>query len=84
MHCKEPFVKGEGVLGSNDIPNLICTPHLGWYSPESRLEMRQKGALMAKAACLGLKLSNIVNKTSLPTQPAKLIQNININRTDTN
>ena len=65
VHWKEPFVKGEGVLGSNDVPNLICTPHLGWYSPESRLEMRHKGALMAKKACLGLKLSNVVNEAFL-------------------
>ena len=65
VHWKEPFVTGKGVLGANNIPNLVCTPHMGWYSPESRLEMRRKGAIMAKKACQGIKLSNVVNKEYL-------------------
>ena len=59
---------GDGVLGAKDVPNLFCTPHMGWYSPESRFEMRRKGALMAKKACQGLKLSNIVNQAYLQSR----------------
>ena len=68
VHCHEPFVQGEGLLGAQDIPNLICTPHLGWYSPESQIEMRQKGAMVAKKACLGQRLMNVVNKEFLNVQ----------------
>ena len=65
VHQKEPFITGEGPLGASDVPNLINTPHMAWYAPESRIEMRQKGALQAKKALQGLKLSNVVNKSFL-------------------
>ena len=51
VHASEPFRAGEGPLAG--APNLHCTPHLGWYSPEARLEMRQKGAAAARRACEG-------------------------------
>ena len=78
VHWEEPFVRGVGVLGADDVPNLFCTPHLGWYSPESRIGMRRKGALMAKKACLGLKLSNVVNSHILEesTTPMKSCKDI--------
>ena len=75
VHWKEPFVKGEGTLGDENVPNLFCTPHMAWYSPDSRIEMRRKGAIQAKKACQGLKLSNIVNKD--------FIKRRNATRTDT-
>ena len=50
VHCKEPFARDEGALAG--APNLYCTPHNAWYSPESRHEMRRKGA----EAALRLKL----------------------------
>ena len=40
-------------------------PWLGWYSPEARLEMRQKGAAAARRACEGRELRNIVNAQHL-------------------
>ena len=77
VHWKEPFVRGEGVLGAQDIPNLFCTPHLAWYSPESRVEMRRKGATLAKKAMQGLKLSNVVNKDFLETRRPALLDTFN-------
>ena len=65
VHWNEPFIKGKTPIGADDIPNLYCTPHMGWYSPESRLEMRQKGAITARRALQGLPLSNVVNKELL-------------------
>ena len=73
VHCHEPYVRGEGPLA--DAPNLYCTPHSAWYSPESRAEMRRKGAeaalraLAAPAqlagAALGEVLRNVVNQEAL-------------------
>ena len=63
VHASEPFRAGEGALAG--APNLHCTPHLGWYSPEARLEMRQKGAAAARRACEGRELRNIVNAQHL-------------------
>jgi hypothetical protein len=34
---------------------------MAWYSPESRAEMRVKGATNALAACRGEELRNVVN-----------------------
>ena len=65
VHWKEPFVKGEGILGDVSVPNLFCTPRMAWYSPDSRIEMRRKGAIQAKKVCQGLKLSNVVNRDFL-------------------
>ena len=62
VHRNEPFLKGKGPLGNLDVPNLINTPHMAWYAPEGRIEMRRKGAIAAKKALEGLKLSNVVNK----------------------
>ena len=77
VHWKEPFVKGEGTLGEIGIPNLVCTPHMAWYSPESRIEMRRKGAMTAKKACQGMKLSNVVNKDFLETKNSTLLDTFN-------
>ena len=77
VHWKEPFVKGEGILGQRNIPNLFCTPHMAWYSPESRVEMRRKGAMLAKKACQGSKLSNVVNKDFLETKQSMILDTFN-------
>ena len=63
----------EGPLA--DAPNLYCTPHSAWYSPESRAEMRRKGAEAAlralaqpaqlAGAALGEVLRNVVNQEAL-------------------
>ena len=73
VHCHEPYVRGEGPLA--DAPNLYCTPHSAWYSPESRAEMRRKGAEAAlralaqpaqlAGAALGEVLRNVVNQDAL-------------------
>ena len=77
VHWNEPFVKGEGPLGDMSVPNLFCTPHMAWYSPDSRIEMRRKGAIQAKKACQGVKLSNIVNKDFLKTRHATSLDTFN-------
>ena len=77
VHWDEPFVRGKGILGDDDIPNLVCTPHMAWYSPESRIEMRRKGAMLAKKACQGLKLSNVVNKDFLETKHSNILDTFN-------
>lgn len=59
VHWSEPFVAGQGPLAG--APNLWCTPHSAWYSPESRAEMRRKGALAAAAAIRGEAVRNVVN-----------------------
>ena len=59
VHWSEPFVKGIGPLTS--APNVWCTPHSAWFSPESRTEMRRKGAETALRALCGVELRNVVN-----------------------
>ena len=46
VHRDEPYRAGVGPLA--DAPNLFCCPHQAWYSPESRAEMRRKGAEAAR------------------------------------
>ena len=48
VHWNEPYRRGEGLLA--DAPNLYCCPHQAWFSPESRAEMRRKGAEAAGRA----------------------------------
>lgn len=68
VHASEPFEKGSGPLGS--APNLYCCAHQAWYSPESRAEMRRKGAEAARRAVLSPKdLRNVVNAQHLVEQP---------------
>ena len=62
VHHNEPVMKGKGPLGALDVPTLINTPHMAWYAPEARIEMRRKGAIAAKKALEGFKLKNVVNK----------------------
>ena len=50
---------------------------MAWYSPESRIEMRRKGAMTAKKACQGMKLSNVVNKDFLETKNSTLLDTFN-------
>ena len=68
VHCAEPYARGRdgsGPLGAHDLPNLYCTPHLAWYSPESRREMRRKGAEAARGVLSGARLRNVVNAAYL-------------------
>ena len=64
VHNVEPYFRGSaasGALGATDVPNLYCTPHLAWFSPQSRVEMRQKGAEAARGVLTGGRLRNVVN-----------------------
>ena len=61
VHWNEPYLRGGEASPLADSPNLFCTPHMAWYSPESRAEMRVKGATNALAACRGEELRNVVN-----------------------
>jgi len=65
VHCTEPFDCSTGPLAG--APNLYCTPHSAWYSPESRLEMRRKGAEAALRALTQPteSLRNVVNREEL-------------------
>ena len=48
VHWNEPWKRDVGAL--KEAPNLFCCPHQAWYSPESRAEMRRKGAEAARRA----------------------------------
>ena len=50
---------------------------MAWYSPESRVEMRRKGAMLAKKAMQGLALSNVVNKEFLETRRSTPLDTFN-------
>eukprot|EP00937_MAST-01D_sp_MAST-1D-sp2_P007916 g7916.t1 len=72
VHWHEPFTTADAALGG--APNLLCTPHCAWFSPESRREMRVKGARQAlralelgdrAAAAAPLALRNVVNRADL-------------------
>ena len=72
VHRTEPYHRGNaahsGELAS--APNLFCTPHNAWYAPESRAEMRRKGAEAARAAALGAEMRNVVNLAHLDAEAA--------------
>jgi C-terminal binding protein len=48
VHWNEPYQRDAGPLAC--APNLYCCAHQAWYSPESRAEMRRKGAETALRA----------------------------------
>ena len=81
----EPYHRGNGAHSGAlaHAPNLFCTPHSAWYSPESRAEMRRKGAEAARAAIMAAgsnsnnadylndyELRNVVNVAYLDTEAA--------------
>lgn len=74
MHWDEPWKRDEGPL--SEAPNLFCCPHQAWFSPESRAEMRRKGAQAAHRALfaefettqLRHLLRNVVNASLLDEQ----------------
>lgn len=45
VHAAEPYRAAASPLGA--APNCFHAPHSAWYSPESRREMREKGAAAA-------------------------------------
>ena len=47
VHAAEPFRERTSPLGA--VKNCFHCPHSAWYSPESRIEMREKGATAARA-----------------------------------
>ena len=69
VHATEPFARGSGPLG--EAPNLFCCAHQAWYSPQSRAEMRRKGAEAARRAVVAdpSALRNVVNARHLVEQP---------------
>lgn len=60
----DPIVR----LWQQDVPavNLILTPHNGFYTEQSREEMRTKAALEARRVLMGQKPRNAVNREFLP------------------
>jgi C-terminal binding protein len=76
VHWDEPWKRDEGPL--SEAPNLFCCPHQAWFSPESRAEMRRKGAQAAHRALfaefetssiqLRHLLRNVVNASLLDEQ----------------
>ena len=66
VHEKEPFCLKDSPL--NNAPNLICTPHIAWYSKESHNELKTgaiKGIQRAVSSSDPLSIPNVVNKRYL-------------------
>lgn len=66
VHEQEPFSYDESPLKS--APNLICTPHIAWYSKESFLELRISAIQTMKLALSsvqGVNIQNCVNSDFL-------------------
>lgn len=73
VHEREPFVFKGGVL--DGVPNLICTPHIAWYSPESYSDLWD-GAVKAIRFSLSSSdptgIPNCVNRKQLNIEAAKV------------
>ena len=66
VHENEPFSYGEGHL--SNMPNLICTPHIAWFSKESFTELRMSAIHTMKLALSsmhGVNIQNCVNSDYL-------------------
>ena len=66
VHEHEPFVYSESVL--KGAPNLICTPHIAWYSKESFMELRISAIQTMKLALnsvQGVNIQDCVNSEYL-------------------
>ena len=66
VHESEPFTYGEGPLPN--LPNLICTPHIAWYSKESFAELRISAIhtmKLALSSMQGVNIQNCVNSDFL-------------------
>ena len=72
VHRAEPYHRGNAAQSGAlaHAPNLFCTPHNAWYAPESRAEMRRKGAEAARKAILSAEFRNVVNVAHLDAEAA--------------
>ena len=66
VHESEPFSFEDSPL--KEAPNVICTPHIAWYSNESFLELRMSAIQMVKLVFSkdhGVNVQDCVNKDFL-------------------
>lgn len=66
VHEHEPFSYHESPL--KEAPNLICTPHIAWYSKESYMELRSSAIQTMKLALnsvQGVNIQDCVNSEFL-------------------
>ncbi len=69
--CGLDVVESEPLTNANplsEFPNAILTPHIGWYSQESFVEMRTTAAETVKRHIEGKGLRNVVNRKFLAHQ----------------
>ena len=59
VRAAEPYRHATSPLAA--APNCFHAPHSAWYSPESRTEMREKGARAARRAIAREEPRNVVN-----------------------
>ena len=50
VFSKEPVLRDHPLLR---FPNFICTPHMAWYSEDSKLELKRKAAEEARRVLMG-------------------------------
>jgi len=66
VHETEPFSYGDGPL--SNLPNLINTPHIAWFSKESFAELRMSAIhtmKLALSSMQGVNIQNCVNSDFL-------------------
>ena len=69
VHEEEPFSFSKSPL--KDAPNIICTPHISWYSKESFAELRGSGARLVRQVLTTTdpaNVQNVVNKQHLDSE----------------
>ena len=59
VHEKEPFSFKQSPL--KDAPNLICTPHIAWYSKEAFADLRLTSVKLVHHVLTGCELTDIQN-----------------------
>lgn len=69
VHEEEPFILNQSPL--KDVPNLICTPHVAWYSKEGLSELRSSTLRLIRqvlASCDPSSIQNCINKQHLDSE----------------
>lgn len=69
VHEEEPFVLSRSPL--KDAPNLICTPHIAWYSKEGLSELRSSSVRLIRDVLTSSDpsgIQNCVNKQHLDSE----------------